>query len=149
MASDLQVIHITGEQDEQPALANYRREGITAFVAPFYSRMEEIYSAADLAISRSGAASLTELSHFGIPAILIPYPHAAENHQTLNAQIFERHEAAVVLKESAITGEILEEFIRELLDDQPGLAVMSKNSRKLAPENAAERVVQIMESYCQ
>ncbi|RZI59912.1 MAG: hypothetical protein EOP94_02285, partial [Zymomonas sp.] len=55
----------------------------------FHHRMEEAYSAADLAIARSGAASLTELSHFALPSVLIPYPHAAEDHQTLNAEIFD------------------------------------------------------------
>jgi UDP-N-acetylglucosamine--N-acetylmuramyl-(pentapeptide) pyrophosphoryl-undecaprenol N-acetylglucosamine transferase len=62
--------------------------------------MEVAYSAADFCIARSGAASLTELSHFALPSLLVPYPFAAEDHQTFNAKIFERAEAAALLKES-------------------------------------------------
>src|SRR5207302_5606157 len=93
----LQIIHLTGAQDEQPVSANYRRESFPAHAAAFCHRMEEAYSAADLAISRSGAASLAELSHFGLPSLLIPYPHAAENHQALNAEIFVRNGAATIM----------------------------------------------------
>ncbi len=95
----LQIIHLSGSADEGQLRESYSKAGIPAFVAAFHHRMEEAYSAADFAIARSGAASLTELSHFALPAILIPYPFAAEDHQTLNAKIFERAGAAALLSE--------------------------------------------------
>src|SRR5690606_16377145 len=85
---ELQCIHLSGPSDEEALRRAYKDAGIAAWVAPFYHEMEYAYSAADFAIARSGAASLTELSHFALPSILIPYPHAAEDHQTLNARIF-------------------------------------------------------------
>ena len=141
----LQMIHLTGAQDEQLVIANYRREGVLAYVAAFCARMEAAYSAADFAISRSGAASLTELSHFGIPSLLIPFPQAAENHQALNAGIFERRGAAAVIAQSAVTEAALAEKVRWFLDDSARLQKMSEQSRELAPKNAAARVADVLE----
>ena len=144
----LQLVHLTGARDESLVTANCRRENFPAFVAAFHRRMEEAYSVADLAITRSGAASLAELAHFGIPGILIPYPHAAEDHQTLNAEVFERAGAAVVLKERDATAETLAEKVRGLVADVAGLREMSERSRLLAPQNAAERVVETILEHC-
>ena len=92
----LQIIHLTGDRDDRLAAANYQRENIPHYVAPFHHRMEEAYSAADLVISRAGAASLSELSHFGLASILIPYPYATDDHQTSNAKVFAEAGAAEV-----------------------------------------------------
>lgn len=144
----VQVIHLTGPQDDQVMIANYRRESIAAHVAPFCHRMEEVYSAADLVIARSGAASLSEIAHFGLPSILIPYPFAAENHQTLNAEIFVRAGAAEILKQDEITGETLAEKVRSLARDRDRLREMSDRARNLAPGDAAGRVADVIEKYC-
>src|SRR5688500_6600898 len=88
-----QVVRLTGKTDEAEVRAAYQAAGVPAYVAAFHHAMQHAYSAADLAIARSGAASLTELSHFGIPAVLIPYPFAADDHQTANAAIFDRARA--------------------------------------------------------
>ena len=141
----VQVIHLTGPNDDQVAAANYRREEIPAHVAAFCHEMEMAYSAADLAISRSGAASLSELSHYGIPSLLIPYPFAAENHQALNAEIFARNGAAVVVEQSAVTAETFAREIGALVQDAARLEAMSKAARALAPENAAECVAEVVE----
>jgi UDP-N-acetylglucosamine--N-acetylmuramyl-(pentapeptide) pyrophosphoryl-undecaprenol N-acetylglucosamine transferase len=107
--------------------------------------MEMAYSAADLALSRSGAASLSELSHFGIPSLLIPYPFAAENHQALNAAIFVREEAAIVIEEGQVSVESFAREIGALLRDAARLEAMSRRARALAPENAAECVADTVE----
>lgn len=143
----LQVIHLTGPHDEQLMLANYRRENVPAYVAAFHHRMEEAYSAADCAIARSGAASLAELSHFGLPSILIPYPHAAENHQALNAEIFVRGGAALLWEETEPGGEGLASRVHELSGDPARLLTMSTRARELAPQNAAQRVVETIEQF--
>jgi len=141
----LQVIHLTGPNDDQVAAANYRREEIPAHVAAFCHQMELAYSAADLALSRSGAASLSELSHFGIPSILIPYPHAAENHQVLNAAIFAREGAAIVVEQGQVSVEIFAREISGLLRDAGRLEAMSRKASALAPEDAAECVAATVE----
>jgi UDP-N-acetylglucosamine--N-acetylmuramyl-(pentapeptide) pyrophosphoryl-undecaprenol N-acetylglucosamine transferase len=141
----IQVIHLTGPDDEQIAAANYRREEIPAHVAAFCHQMELAYSAADLALSRSGAASLSELSYFGIPSLLIPYPHAAENHQVLNAAIFAREGAAIVVEQGQVSMEIFAREIGGLLRDEARLTAMSAKARALAPENAAECVANTVE----
>ena len=143
-----QVIHLAGAQDEQAMHAAYAREGVPAAVAAFHHRMEEAYGAADLAVARSGAASLAELSHFGLPAILIPYPFAADDHQTANARIFENAGAGVLVKESDATPEVLSEKIAALIGAPERLAEMSRQSRKLAPDNAAERVADVLLASC-
>ena len=140
-----QVIHLTGPNDEQVAAANYRREDIPAHVAAFCHQMELAYSAADLALSRSGAASLSELSYFGIPSILIPYPFAAENHQSLNAAIFSRKGAAVVIEEGQVSVEIFAREIGSLLRDANRLDSMSRAASALAPADAAACVADTVE----
>jgi UDP-N-acetylglucosamine--N-acetylmuramyl-(pentapeptide) pyrophosphoryl-undecaprenol N-acetylglucosamine transferase len=141
----LQVIHLTGPNDDQVAAANYRRDEIPAHVAAFCHRMELAYSAADLALSRSGAASLSELSHFGIPSLLIPFPYAAENHQALNASIFARRGAAIVVEQGQVSVETFAREIGGLLGDDARLAEMSRAARGLAPANAAECVADTVE----
>jgi UDP-N-acetylglucosamine--N-acetylmuramyl-(pentapeptide) pyrophosphoryl-undecaprenol N-acetylglucosamine transferase len=109
--------------------------------------MEEVYSAADLAIARSGAASLSELAAFALPSILIPYPYAAEDHQTRNAEIFTRADAAIILREAEIVNGVLAQRIRELLGDATKLQRMAENCARLAPNNAAALVADTMERY--
>jgi len=144
----LQIIHLTGKQDEQLMRDSYAKAGVNAFVAPFYHRMEEAYSAADFTIARSGAASLTELSHFALPGILIPYPYAAEDHQTFNAKIFERAGAATLLQERETTGETLAKKLLWFLDDPARFSDMSARSASLAPQQAAERVADTILNSC-
>ena len=138
------MIHLTGPQDEASVREAYRAAGIPAFVAAFYHRMEQAYSAADLAIARSGAASLTELSHFALASLLIPYPYAAEDHQTLNARIFEKAGAGLLLPEKSLTGDVLAEKILWPLDDPARLSEMSACAARLAPRAAAEQVAGVL-----
>jgi UDP-N-acetylglucosamine--N-acetylmuramyl-(pentapeptide) pyrophosphoryl-undecaprenol N-acetylglucosamine transferase len=143
-----QVIHLTGKGGEDEARAAYAAAGIKAHVAAFHHAMQDVYAASDLAIARSGAASLTELSHFGLPAILIPYPFAADDHQTANALIFDRARAGILLKESDATGETLAQVISSFLDTPAQLEAMAQHSRKLASGNAATRVADTILRFC-
>jgi UDP-N-acetylglucosamine--N-acetylmuramyl-(pentapeptide) pyrophosphoryl-undecaprenol N-acetylglucosamine transferase len=145
----IQVIHLSGTRDERLVADNYQREKIPAHVGAFHHAMEEVYSAADLAIARSGAASLAELALFSLPSILIPFPYAADDHQTRNAEIFVRAGAAILLKESELTGDVLAQKIRGLIDHPNQLHRMAENSARLAPKNAAALVVETMERYTQ
>ncbi len=93
------VAHITGVADEKMVRERYQRGGIKHFVAAFSDQMDQLMSAANVAVSRSGAASLAELAAMRLPALLIPYPHAAEDHQTRNAEVFVAQSAALSLAE--------------------------------------------------
>jgi len=141
---DLQIIHLAGERDVPTVQGAYETCGLPAVVLPFCDRMQEVYPAADLAVSRAGAASLSELSHFGLPALLIPYPYAAEDHQRLNAQIFVQAGAGQMVLEKTATGESLAPVLRSMLESPEGLAKMSAAARALAPGDAAEQVAQIL-----
>src|SRR5205823_13626100 len=147
--TNLQVIHLSGTRDERLVADNYRRERIPSFVAAFHHHMEEAYSAADFAVARSGAASLAEIASFELPTILIPFPYAADDHQTRNAEIFERAGAAFVLKESELTPESLVQRIRDLVDRPEQRRRMAEKSSRLAPRDAAKRVAATMEKYTQ
>lgn len=145
----LQIIHFTGKADETPLRDAYAREGVAAYVAAFHHQMQEAYSAADFAIARSGAASLSELAYFGLPSLLIPFPAAAEDHQTLNARIFAEANAALLLPEKEISGNALAVTVQSLLADPAKLATMSIAARTLAPADAAALVVETLEKQCQ
>jgi UDP-N-acetylglucosamine--N-acetylmuramyl-(pentapeptide) pyrophosphoryl-undecaprenol N-acetylglucosamine transferase len=143
----IQVVHLSGARDERQVADHYRRERIPALVASFYHHMEEVYSAADFAIARSGAASLAELASFELPAILVPFPYATEDHQTRNAEIFARAGAAFVMKESELTPELFAQKIRDMIAHPEQLRKMAERSARLAPRDAAERVAATMEKY--
>src|SRR6266699_3609737 len=145
--ASLQVIHLSGARDERLVADNYRRENVPAYVAAFYHRMEEVYSAADLLVARSGAASLAEFAAFSLPSILIPFPYATDDHQTRNAEIYARAQAAILVKESEVSGELLSRNIRELIQDPQRIEQMAANSSHLAPKDAAGRVATTMEKY--
>lgn len=145
----LQCVHLSGPSDQDALREAYKAADIPAWIAPFHHRMEEAYSAADFAVARSGAASLTELSQFSLPSILIPYPYAAEDHQTLNARIFERAGAAVLMPESETTGERFAGTLAGLLDDSSRLSQMSTSAAGLASRDAAERVADTILKFCQ
>src|ERR1700736_1149249 len=141
----VQFIHLTGKDDENYVYECYRKESIPAFVSAFYDRMEEAYTIADLAVARSGAASLTELSYFGLPTILIPYPFAAENHQFFNAEIFARHSVAERSEERRVNGETLGSLIEKFLNNGALVRGATAQPRALGPETAANRIVEIIE----
>jgi len=143
----LQVIHLSGARDERLVADNYRRENVPAYVAAFHHRMEEVYSAADLLVARAGAASLAEFAAFSLPGILIPFPYAADDHQTRNAEIYARAQAAILLRESDLSGELLGRTIRELIESPEQIQRMAANCSRFALTDAAGRVVTTMEKY--
>ncbi|MEY2440191.1 MAG: UDP-N-acetylglucosamine--N-acetylmuramyl-(pentapeptide) pyrophosphoryl-undecaprenol [Verrucomicrobiota bacterium] len=143
----VQMIHLAGTRDERLVADNYQRSNIPAYVSAFHHHMEEVYSAADFTIARSGAASLAEFAAFALPGILIPFPYAADDHQTRNAEIFVRADAAILLKESELSGDQLARQIKELIGNGERIRQMSENCSRLAPKNAAGLVATTMEKY--
>ena len=119
----------------------------------FCNQMELAYSAADLVVARSGAATLTEVAAFALPAILIPYPLAASDHQLHNARVFERAGAAHVIEQSQLAGlhttagERLAESVGGLLRDEAQRHRMASSARSLGVTDAAERIAGLLEQY--
>src|SRR5215216_7969908 len=146
-SASLQVIHLSGARDERLVADNYRRENVPAYISAFYHQMEEVYSAADVVVARAGAASLAEFASFSLPGILIPFPYATDDHQTRNAEIYARLEAAVLLQEPELSGELLARNIRELIENPQRLQQMAANCTRLAPKDAAGRVANTIEKY--
>jgi len=145
---EVQFIHLTGQADANIAEINYRRQRLIAVVQAFSTEMEHFYSLADVVISRSGAASLTELSHYRLPSVLIPYPAAADDHQSYNARIFERAGAGRIMIESKTTPEELYEVIAGMLGDTAQRQKMAEAAGKLAGDDAARRVAEEIEASC-
>jgi UDP-N-acetylglucosamine--N-acetylmuramyl-(pentapeptide) pyrophosphoryl-undecaprenol N-acetylglucosamine transferase len=138
-----QFVHLSGATDEAVVRAAYDRHGMDANVMSFCSQMELAYSAADLVVARAGAASLTELAAFGLPAILVPYAQAAGNHQWHNARVFERAGAARMVT----TAEQLGPAVTALLGDAGRRAGMARVAQALAVPDAAERLADLVEAY--
>ena len=109
--------------------------------------MPEAYAASDLVVCRAGASTLAEHSTLGKAAILVPYPLAVKDHQTKNAEIFARADAAVLLKESELSGDLLARKIKDLVGDVQKIRRMSANCARLAPKDAAGQVAATMERY--
>ncbi len=116
----LQVIHLTGDVAScHEALLCYRRLGIPAQVKVFEDRMPLAWRMADLAVCRSGAGTMAELLSYQVPALLIPYPQAADNHQLHNARIMaDKIGGAVVVEEGALSSECLGKELKRILDVQ-------------------------------
>jgi UDP-N-acetylglucosamine--N-acetylmuramyl-(pentapeptide) pyrophosphoryl-undecaprenol N-acetylglucosamine transferase len=141
----VQVIHLTGERDDNLALINYQREGIMAYVSSFHHRMEEAYSAADIVVSRAGAASLSELSQFSLPSILIPFPFAADLHQHRNAEAFRDAGAAEMIEEKTADPESFALLIRNLLTDGRRRERMACAAGAVLPRGASGLVADVLE----
>jgi UDP-N-acetylglucosamine--N-acetylmuramyl-(pentapeptide) pyrophosphoryl-undecaprenol N-acetylglucosamine transferase len=137
----IRIIHQSGDRDYEFLLNGYRRRGIDATVIPFIDYMKEVYIKADLVISRAGATTLSEIAIFGKPSILIPFPHAANNHQFKNAKILENKRAARVIENP--NGKKLAENIIELYKDSNLLENMRINAKKIAKPDAAKKIVDL------
>ncbi len=109
---------------------------------PFIEDMPSTYAAADLAVCRSGALSLSELQAATLPAILIPYPHAAADHQSHNALAYARKGGALVLPETELNGNRLYLEVKALFEDSRRLEVMRQALKVLPEGNAAAIIVQ-------
>lgn len=120
----LQFVHLTGSRDVQSVQARYQQLKIPAVVHPFWNEMGTALAAADAAVSRAGASSLAELAARQLPAVLIPYPAAADDHQFYNARAFVQVGAARMMSQSAATSALLAAEILELIGNPLTRAAM-------------------------
>jgi len=134
------VVHLTGEQDPEADSLKHPQY----ICLPFYSNMAALLRRANLAISRSGASSLTEMAGCGTPAILIPYPFAAEDHQTYNAEVFTRVGAALMFQQSELNALLLQGKVLSLLQSRQDLRSMGERARAIAVPDSAEKLAQLV-----
>lgn len=135
------VVHLTGDNDPDATSLSHPQY----LVLPFYDNMAALLHRADLAISRSGAGTLTELAITRTPAILIPYPFAAEDHQTINAQVFVEAGAAIVFQQADLPPDRLtQEVLRLVRSSDSPLATMAEATGSLAVPDSAERLAKLL-----
>lgn len=134
------VVHLTGDSDPDAQ----RLQHSQYVVLPFYDNMAALFQRANLAISRSGAGTLTELAMTHTPSILIPYPFAAEDHQAFNAAVFAEAGAAEVYRQADLTSEVLEAQVLMMLKSPDRLQQMAKQAASLAVVNSAEQLAQLI-----
>lgn len=139
----LRIIHQTGERDSNDAQAAYLSAGVPAEVSPFIEKMPEAFARADLLVCRSGASTVAEVTAAGKPAVFIPFPRAADDHQRRNAEALEKRGAALLIPESELTSERLVEAVASLLNDRARLRRMGDEARKLAHPTAAREIAEL------
>ncbi len=139
--SRLKVIHQTGKKDAGEVHSRYLEIGVDAAVKDFFQDMAGIYRQADLVISRAGATTLAELAVMGLPALLIPYPYAADDHQQTNALYYVEGGGAVVFPENELTGEKLAQEMLALFENPGKLQSMAANMKKMARPGATGTII--------
>lgn len=135
----------TGKPDYQMVFDSVKDSGVRVVVKSYLHEIEEIYGIAHLVVARAGAMTLSELAACGIPSILVPYPHAMNDHQTLNARALSDKGAAVLVPDAELTGEVLAREIKGLLDDSRRLREMGRHAYALSRPDAARRIAESVE----
>lgn len=136
----LAITHQTGDRDLERVRDGYRRAGIEARVEPFLFAMDREVKAADLVVCRAGATTIAELTAAAKPALLIPLPTAADDHQRRNADVLARAGAAELMDQRTLTGARLAERIIALAGDTARRAAMARAARGLAKPDAARAI---------
>ena len=138
----VQVLWQTGTDDFSEAKTMVEREGLhnRVRVMEFIDQMEYAFGASTLTVCRSGATTIAELAAAGLPAILVPYPHAAADHQTHNARAMADGGAAEILRESELSRQLLPAIVR-LLEDSAALRTMAERAHEAARPRATEDLV--------
>ena len=137
----MRFVHQTGAADEAAVCSAYAAVGAESRVQAFFYDMGAQYAAADLVVCRAGATTVAELTALGKPAIFIPYPHAADDHQRHNARILAEQGAGEMIVEEALDGKKLAGRIRCCLEDPHRLSAMAAAARRLGRPDAADVVV--------
>ncbi len=140
---NLRIVHQTGESQRDDVQKEYRRLGLgeRVQVISFIQDMASAYRDADLVVCRAGATTVAELTACCKPSVLVPYPHAADNHQELNAQALVEARAAVMIREADLTSTLMAEKIGAILDSPRTIQDMQHAAKKLARPQAAKDIL--------
>jgi UDP-N-acetylglucosamine--N-acetylmuramyl-(pentapeptide) pyrophosphoryl-undecaprenol N-acetylglucosamine transferase len=139
----LEIIHQTGERDYREVEEAYLKSGLRAEVYRFIDDMPSFFARADLVLCRSGASTVAEITAAGKPAIFVPFPLAADDHQRRNAEALERAQAAVVLEETRLDEVWLIDTLSALLEDPKRLHRMSRAAGALAHPQATREIARL------
>src|SRR5690606_29211416 len=139
-----QVVHQSGRRHLDALRANYAAAGVEAEVRDYIEDMAAAWRDCDFAVCRAGAMTVAELACAGVPALLVPFPHAVDDHQTGNAEFLSTAGAAWLMQQRDLSPEKLAALIAGL--DRAKLAAMSALALKLARPDAAQRVANICET---
>jgi len=139
----IEVIHQTGGADEEIVRSAYKRAKIPATVAAFFTDMAEIYGRSDVLVSRAGATTLAELAVLGKPAVLIPYPYAADDHQDKNGRYYAAGGGVVVLPERELTARKLAETLAEIVGNGSRIQEMAAAMQAMGRPDATDRIVDV------
>ncbi len=142
----LRFIHQTGKDDLESVQRSYRELEMEAEVRPFFDTMAECFSKASLVVCRSGAGAVAELTATGRASILVPFPHATDQHQLRNAEALVRAGAAKLVEQREATGARLASEILGLLQQPEELERMAAAAHSLAVPDAADKIVDLLES---
>lgn len=134
------IVHQAGCGDAEAVARAYREAGVEAEVHAFIDDMARRYAEADLVICRAGALTVGELAAAGVASLLVPYPHAVDDHQTANARFLSDHGAAILVPQSELSPSALAARLRALTRDV--LLAMAQRARALAQPEATRRVAQ-------
>lgn len=140
LPENIQILHIAGPSDLPRIQQEHPVQRPGYQLIGFCDQMPSAYALADLVIARSGASTLTEISLAGLPSILVPYPYAADDHQTANAEVFSHAGAAQLIQQKDLTPDSLAKLLTSLLTNPGALKLMSQASLSLAIPDAAEKV---------
>lgn len=141
VAGGVAITHQTGERDLEAVRDGYRRAGLEARVEPFLYEMDREMKDADLLVCRAGATTIAELTAAGKPALLVPLPTAADDHQRKNAEVLAAAGAADLIEQKALSGELLAARIAALIGDAPRRTAMAEAAKRLARPDAARAIV--------
>jgi UDP-N-acetylglucosamine--N-acetylmuramyl-(pentapeptide) pyrophosphoryl-undecaprenol N-acetylglucosamine transferase len=136
------VCHQSGAGQQELTQINYAKHQVAAEVIAFIDDMAKRYATADILICRAGALTLAEITAVGLPAILIPYPHAVDDHQTANAQYLVKNGAAILLPQSDLSAKTLNEILKDLLINHNKRFAMAEASRALRKTNVTKKIIE-------
>lgn len=141
-----EVRHQCGMGNEEQTRNNYAEAKVEAVVEPFIGDMAAAYGWADLVVCRAGALTIAELSAAGVASILVPFPHAVDDHQTRNAEEMERASASLLLQEEDAGVDVVGTFVGNLLQDRQKLLAMAQAARSLAKPKATANIADICQA---
>ncbi len=139
----LRIIHITGEDEYQKIKERYRQMKFCSEVFPFCEEMEDIYSSSNLVLSRAGASTISEVTAYGLPSILMPYRFAV-GHQLANARMLVDEDAAILIEEEKISPGHLKKVILGLMNNRADLGRLAGNSKRIGRPRADEGLAEVV-----
>jgi UDP-N-acetylglucosamine--N-acetylmuramyl-(pentapeptide) pyrophosphoryl-undecaprenol N-acetylglucosamine transferase len=148
--NDIQLLFVTGEKQYDEVINNLQNKNIdykknkNIKIMPYIFNMEDALGACDIIVSRAGATTISEITAIGIPAILIPSPYVANNHQEYNALALEENGAAIIIKEAQLKDDIFKDQILNIVNNKDALKKMSISSQKLAILDAADNIYNVI-----